>query len=33
MERCKTTQLPVVDAEGHLAGALNIHDLFRARVI
>ncbi len=33
MERCKTTQLPVVDAEGRLAGALNIHDLFRARVI
>ena len=33
MERCKTTQLPVVDAEGRLTGALNIHDLFRARVI
>jgi arabinose-5-phosphate isomerase len=33
MERCKTTQLPVVDAEGRLVGALNIHDLFRARVI
>ncbi len=33
MERCKTTQLPVVDAEGHLAGALNIHDLFRAKVL
>jgi arabinose-5-phosphate isomerase len=33
MERCKTTQLPVVDGEGRLVGALNIHDLFRARVI
>ncbi|MGH8704085.1 MAG: KpsF/GutQ family sugar-phosphate isomerase [Burkholderiales bacterium] len=33
MERCKTTQLPVVDPEGHLVGALNIHDLFRAKVL
>jgi arabinose-5-phosphate isomerase len=33
MERGKTTQLPVVNAEGRLVGALNIHDLFRAKVI
>jgi arabinose-5-phosphate isomerase len=29
----KVTQLLVVDAEGRLAGALHLHDLFRARVV
>jgi arabinose-5-phosphate isomerase len=29
----KVTQLVVVDAEGMLAGALHVHDLFRARVV
>lgn len=33
MEASKTTQLPVVDGSGKLVGALNIHDLFRARVL
>jgi arabinose-5-phosphate isomerase len=33
MERTKSTQLPVVDADGRLIGALNIHDLFRAKVL
>ena len=33
MERTKSTQLPVVDADGTLVGALNIHDLFRAKVV
>jgi arabinose-5-phosphate isomerase len=33
MEMRKTTQLPVVDAAGTLVGALNIHDLFRAKVL
>lgn len=33
MERTKTTQLPVTDADGRLIGALNIHDLFRAKVV
>jgi arabinose-5-phosphate isomerase len=33
MERCKSTQLPVVDEAGRLVGALNIHDLFRAKVL
>jgi arabinose-5-phosphate isomerase len=33
METRKTTQLPVVDAAGTLVGALNIHDLFRAKVL
>jgi arabinose-5-phosphate isomerase len=33
MERTKSTQLPVVDADGVLIGALNIHDLFRAKVL
>jgi len=33
MERTKSTQLPVVDAEGRLVGALNIHDLFRSKVV
>jgi arabinose-5-phosphate isomerase len=33
MERRKSTQLPVVDAEGRLVGALNIHDLFQAKIL
>ncbi|MDX1434869.1 MAG: KpsF/GutQ family sugar-phosphate isomerase [Gammaproteobacteria bacterium] len=33
MERTKSTQMPVVDAEGRLVGALNIHDLFRSKVV
>ena len=33
MERRKSTQLPVVDSAGRLVGALNIHDLFRAKIL
>jgi arabinose-5-phosphate isomerase len=33
MERHKINQLLVVDAGGRLVGALNMHDLFRAKVI
>jgi arabinose-5-phosphate isomerase len=33
MEQFKTTQLPVVDDHGLLTGALNVHDLFRAKII
>ena len=33
MERRKITQLPVVDSAGRLVGALNIHDLFRAKIV
>lgn len=33
MERGKSTQMPVVDAEGRLVGALNIHDLFQAKIL
>ena len=33
MERHKINQLLVVDAQGILVGALNMHDLFRAKVI
>ncbi len=33
MERHKINQLLVVDAHGSLVGALNMHDLFRAKVI
>jgi len=33
MEAHKINGLMVVDAEGHLVGALNIHDLLRARVV
>jgi arabinose-5-phosphate isomerase len=33
MERHKINQLLVVDGDGCLAGALNMHDLFRAKVI
>jgi CBS domain-containing protein len=29
----KVTQLVVVDDAGSLAGAIHVHDLFRARVI
>jgi len=33
MERHKVNQLLVIDERGRLAGALNMHDLFRAKVI
>lgn len=33
MERGKVNQLLVVDADGVLVGALNMHDLFRAKVV
>ena len=33
MERRKINQLLVVDDEGALVGALNMHDLFRAKVV
>ena len=33
MERCRINQLLVVDAQGALVGALNMHDLFRAKVV
>jgi arabinose-5-phosphate isomerase len=33
METHKVNQLLVVDARGGLVGALNMHDLFRAKVI
>jgi len=33
MERHKINQLIVADAAGQLAGALNMHDLFRAKVV
>ena len=33
MEKHKVNQLLVVDARGALLGALNMHDLFRAKVI
>jgi arabinose-5-phosphate isomerase len=33
MEASRITQLPVVDPEGRLVGALNIHDLLRAKVL
>jgi len=33
MERFKVNQLLVVDREQKLLGALNMHDLFRAKVI
>lgn len=33
MERHKISQLLVTDGEGHLLGALNMHDLFQAKVI
>jgi arabinose-5-phosphate isomerase len=33
MERRKSTQMPVVDAGGRLVGALNIHDLFQAKIL
>ena len=33
MEQHKINQLPVVDANGILVGALNMHDLFKAKVI
>jgi len=33
MEQRKSTQMPVVDAAGRLVGALNIHDLFGAKIL
>ncbi len=33
MEEHKITQLLVIDADGNLCGALNMHDLFRAKVV
>ncbi len=33
MEQHKVNQLPVVDPDGRLTGALNMHDLFQAKVI
>ncbi len=33
MERHKINQLLVIDAQGELQGALNMHDLFRAKVV
>jgi len=33
MEESKINQLLVVDEQGALVGALNMHDLFRAKVI
>lgn len=33
MERLKINQLLVLDKQGKLAGALNMHDLFRAKVV
>jgi arabinose-5-phosphate isomerase len=33
MEQYKVNQLLVVDAERRLIGALNMHDLFKAKVI
>ena len=31
MEKFKINQIPVVDQNGRLIGALNMHDLFRAK--
>jgi arabinose-5-phosphate isomerase len=33
MEKHRITGLPVVDANGSLVGALNIHDLWRSGVV
>lgn len=33
MEQHRINQLPVVDETGMLVGALNMHDLFKAKVI
>ena len=33
MERYKINQIPVVDDEGVLVGALNMHDLFQAKAV
>jgi arabinose-5-phosphate isomerase len=33
MEQFRVNALPVTDASGALIGALNMHDLFRAKVI
>ena len=33
MEKYRINQLPVVNADGELIGALNMHDLFRAKAL
>ena len=33
MEKHRINQLPVIDADGLLVGVLNMHDLFRAKVV
>jgi arabinose-5-phosphate isomerase len=33
MEAHRITQLAVLEADGRVAGALNIHDLFRAKIV
>ena len=33
MEKFKINQIPVVDQNGRLIGALNMHDLFQAKAI
>jgi arabinose-5-phosphate isomerase len=33
MEVHRITALPVADTQGHLVGALNVHDLMRAGVV
>jgi arabinose-5-phosphate isomerase len=33
MDKAKINALPVVDADGMLLGALNMHDLLRAGVV
>jgi arabinose-5-phosphate isomerase len=33
MEERRVTQLPVVDSRGRMVGALNLHDLFRGKVL
>ena len=33
MEKHRITALPVIDAQGALVGALNVHDLLRAGVL
>ena len=33
MEKHKINQIPVADETGHLIGALNMHDLFKAKAL
>ena len=33
MEKYKINQIPVVDSNGVLIGALNMHDLFQAKAL